>query len=70
VTYSDYHCCVAGKGKINVSGRYNFNLDKANNYEVNHFREYEYQRQTFSEKIAVEVSNSPLQYPSANYFFQ
>ncbi len=35
------------KGKINWYGGYNFNLQMANNFKVNHFREYEYQGDTY-----------------------
>ncbi|MEO6639187.1 MAG: outer membrane beta-barrel family protein, partial [Ginsengibacter sp.] len=45
------------KGKINLYGGYNFNLDKANNYTINHFREYEYQGDVYYHENYVTLSN-------------
>jgi len=45
------------KGKINMYGGYNFNLDKSNNYTVNHFREYDYQGDIYYHENYVTLSN-------------
>lgn len=45
------------KGKVNMYGGYNFNLDKANNYQVNHFREYDYQGDIYYHENYVTLSN-------------
>lgn len=45
------------KGKVNLYGGYNFNLNKSNNYTVNHFREYEYQGDIYYHENYVRFSN-------------
>jgi len=45
------------KGRLNLYGDYNYNRDRANNYEVNHFREYEYQQDDYYYENFVTLRN-------------
>lgn len=45
------------KSKINWYCSYNFNLDKSNNYEVNHFREYDYEGNIYYHENYVTLRN-------------
>ncbi len=45
------------KGKFNWFGDYNYNWGRANNYEVNHFREYDYQGDEYYHENFVTLRN-------------
>lgn len=45
------------KGKFNWYGDYNYNHNRANKYEINHYREYEYQGDKYYHQNLVKLRN-------------
>ena len=54
------------KGKMNWFGDYNYNRGRANKYEVNHFREYDYQGDDYYHENFVTLRNYSANQHAAN----
>ncbi len=54
------------QGKMNWYGGYNFNWNRANKYEVNHFREYDYQGDRYYFENFVTFDNTKVNQHTAN----
>lgn len=54
------------KGKMNWYGGYNFNWNRADKYEINHFREYEYQDDQYYFENFVTLDNYKVNQHTAN----
>ncbi len=55
------------RGKFNWYGDYNFNYDRANNFEINHFREYEFQGDRYYYENFVVLRNHLNRQHTANF---